>query len=304
MSWLDRQSFLGADSDRQLAELTVAIVGLGGGGSHVAQQLAHVGVGGFVLADDDRIDESNLNRLVGGTRGDVDAKARKIDIAARAIRAVNPNARIDLAPLQWQEAVNQLKRCDVVFGCVDNVRSKDELEAFCRRLLIPYIDQGMDVHLVGEHFLVAGQVMLSMPGGPCLRCLGVVTKEALTEEGRNYGAAGGKPQVIWPNGVLASTAVGLFINLVTPWHSSWGGGECLEYDGNAHTLQRSDRMIRLRGRPCPHRPVAELGDPSFDVRRLVLAAPPAAEIGRRVDVLRRWWVALRHWLLMRIGASG
>lgn len=301
MNWLDRQSFLGADSDRHLADLTVAIVGLGGGGSHVAQQLAHVGVGGFVLADDDRIDESNLNRLVGGTRKDVDFGARKVDIAVRVIRAVNPNARIDLAPLQWQEAANQLKNCDVVFGCLDNVRGKDELEAFCRRLLIPYIDQGMDVHSVGDHFLVAGQVLLSMSGGPCLRCLGIVTQEALAAEGRNYGAAGGKPQVVWPNGVLASTAVGLFVGLVTPWHPSLGGGECLEYDGNAHTLHQSDRMARLRGRPCPHHPVTELGDPGFDVRRLVLAGP-IAEIDSRYDVPNRWWVALRRWLLMRIGA--
>lgn len=56
-----------------------------------------------------------------------------------------------------------------------------------------------------------------MFGGPCLRCLGIVTEETLDEEGRNYGAAGGKPQVVWPNGLLASTAVGLFMPLVTPW---------------------------------------------------------------------------------------
>lgn len=51
--------------------------------------------------------------------------------------------------------------------------------------------------------------------------MGDFSDEAL-EEVRNYVAAGGKPQVIWPNRVLASTAVGLFIQTVTPWQHSSG----------------------------------------------------------------------------------
>ena len=66
MKWLDRQSFLGGDSTERLDKLTVGIVGLGGGGSHVAQQLAHIGVGNFVLVDDDRIDETRRVDLLGG----------------------------------------------------------------------------------------------------------------------------------------------------------------------------------------------------------------------------------------------
>jgi hypothetical protein len=37
-------------------------------------------------------------------------------------------------------------------------------------------------------------------------------------EAEKYGAAGSRPQVVWPNGVLASTAVGLAVQLLTPWH--------------------------------------------------------------------------------------
>lgn len=294
MSWLDRQSFLGSDSDAVLAALTVGVIGLGGGGSHVVQQLAHVGIGGFVLADDDRISDSNLNRLVGGTLEDVHAEALKVDIAARVIRAVNPTARIERVPVQWQLAIDKLAQCDIIFGCVDNVRAKDELDAFCRRLLLPYIDQGMDVHMIGAHFLIAGQVVLSVSGGPCLRCLGVVTEEALDEEGRNYGAAGGKPQVVWPNGVLASTAVGLFMQAVTPWHVVAEIGECLEYDGNLHTVRQSDRMRRLRGRPCPHHAALNVGDPSFDIRRVEIQESDAVVEPEHLSPVakRPWW---RFW---------
>lgn len=46
--------------------MTVGLVGLGGGNLHAAQQLAHVGVGHFVLADADHISLTNLNGLIGG----------------------------------------------------------------------------------------------------------------------------------------------------------------------------------------------------------------------------------------------
>src|SRR6185437_11827500 len=220
MTWLDRQSFLGEASDDILAGLTVGLVGLGGGGSHLAQQLAHVGVGGFVLVDGDTISLTNLNRLIGGHFADIRRNTRKVDIAERLIKGVNPRARIEKHFKEWQEAADSLKLCDAIISSVDSVRGKDELEGFSRRFLIPFIDQGMDVHHLEEtgEYLVAGQVVLSGPGTPCLRCLGIVTEEALEEEGRTYGDAGSKPQVVWPNGVLASTAVGLLMQLVTPWH--------------------------------------------------------------------------------------
>lgn len=270
MTWLDRQSFLGDDSDDTLAGLTVGLVGLGGGGSHVAQQLAHVGVGGFVLVDGDTISLTNLNRLVGGRHADIKRNTRKVDIAERLIKSINPNARVEKHFKEWQEAADSLKACDALICSVDSVRGKDELEGFSRRFLMPFIDQGMDVHHLKEtgEYLVAGQVVLSSPGTPCLRCLGIVTEEALDEEGRNYGDAGSKPQVVWPNGVLASTAVGLFVQLVTPWHKNPVASACLEYDANLNTMVPSERLRRRTGKPCPHHNPKDLGDPTFDIRKI------------------------------------
>lgn len=284
MTWLDRQSFLGTDSDAVLAGMTVGIVGLGGGGSHVVQQLAHIGIGRFVIVDDDRISLSNLNRLVGARRVDVCLKRRKVDIAKRGVLSINPRATVVAVPQRWQDAASQLALCDVVFGCVDNVRSKDELEAYCRRLLIPFIDQGMDVHEIVDGYLISGQVLLSMPGHPCLRCYGIVTDGELEAEGRNYGAAGGKPQVVWPNGVLASSAAGLFMQLATAWHRDALASVCLEYDGNRHTVIHSDRARRLGVRTCPHYDEADLGDPAFDVRN-----PPATDGHGKAPPPRRLW---------------
>src|SRR5713101_5045507 len=112
MKRLDRQSFLGCNSDEVLDAATIGLVGLGGGGSHHAQQLAHVGIGGFVLVDPDTIDLTNTNRMVGGTLADVEAQLAKVEIAARLIRGVQPDARIKALKSDWRLVLGDLKGCD------------------------------------------------------------------------------------------------------------------------------------------------------------------------------------------------
>src|SRR4051794_9796841 len=82
-----RQSFLG--NEMLLTEARVGIVGLGGAGSHVVQQLAHVGLRRFAIYDADTIEATNLNRLVGGTAIDVAMKMPKAMISERVIRGVS-----------------------------------------------------------------------------------------------------------------------------------------------------------------------------------------------------------------------
>src|SRR5207247_9649075 len=128
-----------------------------------------------------------------------------------------------------------LRDCDVVFGCVDGYSAREAIERFSRRFLIPYIDVGMDVTPMAPGFVVSGQVILSSPGEPCFRCLGFLNDDLLAGEAQRYGAAGDRPQVVWSNGALASAAVGIFVQLVTPWHPQHRPTETLEYDGSAHT---------------------------------------------------------------------
>ena len=78
-----RQGFLGPQAERLLAHTEVTIVGLCGGGSHLAQQLAHIGVGRFNLVDFDRADVSNSNRMVGLDAAAAERKDRKVDVIDR-----------------------------------------------------------------------------------------------------------------------------------------------------------------------------------------------------------------------------
>jgi molybdopterin-synthase adenylyltransferase len=258
---LDRQSFLGADSEIVLGSTQAAIVGLGGGGSHIAQQLAHIGVGSFLPIDPDCIEDTNLNRLVGATIEDVRLGTAKVDIAERVIKAVNPAAEVMKRRANWTEVTAELRDADVIFACVDSMGCRSELEAFARRFLIPLIDIGMDVHESSDEFSISGQVMLSLPGKPCMRCMGLVTEEALAKEAARYGAAGRRPQVVWPNGTLASIAVGCFMKLVTPWETRKATPSLLEYDGDLQTVTLSNKLAYLPAN-CKHfHSVQDLGDP-------------------------------------------
>ena len=199
-----RQDFLGEDAPRLLRLLKVGVIGLGGGGSHVVQQLAHVGFLRYVLFDADRIQDTNLNRLIGATQRDVDVEEFKVRIAERVIRGINPTAQVDYHPSRWQEAPEVLRGCDVIVGCVDGFAERRDLEASARRHLIPYLDIGLDVHQVGDAPPeMAGQIILSMPGHPCMQCLGFLSDKNLAKEAARYGDAGIRPQVVWANGVLA-----------------------------------------------------------------------------------------------------
>src|SRR3546814_11017151 len=93
MSRYDRQDFLGPDSDARLRAVTIGIVGLGGGGSHVVQQLAHLGIGGFVCVDPDIVADSNLNRLVGATAAAPAHATPKAAAAERRVRGIGAAPR-------------------------------------------------------------------------------------------------------------------------------------------------------------------------------------------------------------------
>jgi molybdopterin-synthase adenylyltransferase len=263
-----RQSFLGGDAEKILASMRVVIVGLGGGGSHIAQQLAHLGVGSYRLIDPQKIDASNLNRLVGGTQADVEDRKAKVEIARRTILSVRPWAQVEVAERTWQEADDLLKDAHVIFGCVDGYRQRMYLEIAARRFLIPYIDIGMDVTEVATgQYAIAGQMIMSLPGGPCMRCLGFLTQEWLDQEENRYGDAGVNPQVVWTNGTLASIAVGAFVSLVTPWFDHVRDYKWLELDGNLQLVAVSQQPeYRMRG-PCTHYRAEDLGDPFFDLNR-------------------------------------
>ncbi len=260
-----RQSFLGEHSEQIISARMIGIVGVGGGGSHIVQQLSHVGFKNFVLYDPDITVLSNLNRTVNATEEDVELGTQKIKIARRSINSLHSDAVIRVIDKRWQEEPKPLRECDIVFGCVDKYQERHELEVSMRRYLIPYIDIGLTVvHYPPRPPLMSGHVFLSMPGKPCMWCLGVLSEGKLADETQKYGDTGPRPQVVWSNGILASTAVGLAVDLVTGWTQNLSDVIYLLYEGNYGILKPHDRLkeIDLK-KQCAHHQLMNVGDPNI-----------------------------------------
>lgn len=249
---LRRQSFLGPNSDESVQNACVAIIGLCGGGSHIAQQAAHIGIGRFKLFDYDRADDSNRNRMISLRKSDADARRLKTNVIKRAVKAINPDADVQVYPGRWQDYAEQLRDCTAIFGGVDSYIERYQIEVYARRYMVPLIDVGMDVTGGEGNYFITGQVITSLPGHVCMQCMGFLNDEVLGKEANNYGGAGGKPQVVWPNGVLASAAIGNFMSILTPWNSQLIPPLYLEYDGNRMKLMPSSKLSLLEGHSCTH----------------------------------------------------
>ena len=276
---LQRQSFLGADSEIVLSRSRAALVGLGGGGSHVAQQLAHIGLGNFLLIDPDIIEDTNLNRLVGATQEDVKLGVPKVDIAERVIRGVNPSAEVVKRKASWTEVTAELRDVDVIFACVDSMICRSELESCCAT--IPdSSDRYRDGCPPGRavSFQLAAKWCCPCRASPACAAWGWSPIKTLANEAAKYGVAGGKPQVVWPNGTLASIAVGFFMKLMTPWESQKETPLLLEHDGDLQTVMPSNKLAYLPAH-CDHfDSLHEIGDPFWTSDGL-------AQLHRSVEVI-------------------
>jgi hypothetical protein len=258
-----RQGFLGVAGQQAIERVRVAICGLGGGGSMIVTLLAYLGVLDYVLFDSDAARAWNLNRTITLTEADIAANILKINAAERRILQIRSAARIEKYPCRWQDRREILRSCDLAFGSVDGFKEREELEATCRRYLLPLIDVGMDVRIIEGHPpRMAGQTILSMPGSACMKCMGFLNDENLALEAQKYGDAGNNPQVVWALAHLASAAVGVFVDLLTDWSGSLRERVHLIYRGNEGTIKPDARLTYLP-QTCPHYPLDQIGEPRF-----------------------------------------
>jgi hypothetical protein len=173
-----------------LQSLRVAVVGVGGTGSPAATLLARSGVGELVLIDPDALEESNLNRVRGASRGDVgENKAR---ILERYINSMGLRVRVAsiASHVDTAEGVDAVASCDVILGCTDDQIGREVLTTSAYAYAQPYIDLGLGGQIgedaKGKSYLRYhyGRVSTLLPeAGECLFCQGVLSEQQIR---RNY----------------------------------------------------------------------------------------------------------------------
>jgi hypothetical protein len=220
----DRQiRMFGAAGQAELANCRVGVIGLGGIGSLVAEYLARLGVGGFVLVDPDRVEKSNLARIVGASSDDALTATEKIAVTRRVILQANERAQIQaIADDVAKDSVAMaLRACDYLFLAADSMRSRLVFNALVHQYLIPGVQMGSKIRSepTGALVDVLSANRPVRPGHGCLLCNQLIdptllAKEAKTDAERKaqaYGVEEPNPSVISLNAISAAHAVNDFL---------------------------------------------------------------------------------------------
>src|SRR5258708_1100443 len=223
----DRQiRAFGAAGQRLLHALRVAIVGLGGTGSLIAQQLVHLAVQQFILVDPHVLEATNLNRVANAAPSDVGRA--KVEVAAKYIETIAKGAtvvRVKGDVIQTKIA-RVLLNADLIFGCTDSHGSRAVLQQVSYQYMIPFIDMGVTIAVTDGHIShIFGRVQLLAPGLACFACDGLldakeVRRDMMTAFERQadpyiQGVREPAPAVMSLNSTVASLAITMMLSVVT-----------------------------------------------------------------------------------------
>lgn len=219
--------FFGPEGQAKLRATRCAVVGAGGLGTHVIQQLAYLGVGAIDPIEPGELTRQNRNRYIGTWQTDPIPGTHKVDPAKRLIELIDPAIQVATVKegLISEAGFQSVRAADAVFGCVDNEGARLVLTELCAAYAKVYIDLATDIDSKSAPMIYGGRVHFGT-GDSCLVCMNILDhREAghdLDDEGtrRNrqtvYGlplSALGQvgPSVVSINGVVASLAVTEFM---------------------------------------------------------------------------------------------
>lgn len=216
-------ALFGAPGQQRISTNKVGVVGLGGLGSHVAQQLSYLGIADLTCVDPDIVTLSSMNRVVGASESDVD-QTKKVDVVRRVARQVNRDLEVHTIgeELTAEPARSALARCDSIVGCLDDDLARIDLIELCARARIPFFDLATDTGRNSDGAWYGGRVLFSGEGERCPSCMDLLDQQAIARQAmdeaqrevdaRIYGVedtdlGGTGPAVVGLNGVIASLAV-------------------------------------------------------------------------------------------------
>lgn len=134
---------ISVEDQEKLARSTVAIVGCGGLGGAMAEELARLGVGKLILIDGDVVEESNLNRQLFATEETLGIK--KVEAAKKRLETVNSTIKLNTINDWFDEdnAASFFEGADLVCDALDSISRRISLEKACHRLGLPLVYAGI-----------------------------------------------------------------------------------------------------------------------------------------------------------------
>ena len=175
--FFDRQvRAFGADIQKLLGRITAGVIGNGGTGSAVTEQLIRLGIGRIITADGQRFEKSNVNRVYGSSARD--DGTTKIEIMQRLAQHIGVGTRVVAIdkPITFRSVLEMFRECDVIFACTDEEWGRSLLTKFAIYYQIPVFDMAAKIDSdEGTIHSVQGRVTTLLPGSACLYCRGRIT---------------------------------------------------------------------------------------------------------------------------------
>lgn len=129
-----------SENDQAVLQNTAAaVIGLGGLGGHIAEQLARLGFGKLLLFDSDAVEQNNLNRQMFATEKSLGMS--KCEAALNRLSKVNSSVEYVTHSVRITEenGLDLLKDADIMLDAVDNIATRYALESLSERIGIPLI---------------------------------------------------------------------------------------------------------------------------------------------------------------------
>ena len=183
---LGRSSSSARPGRRGSGNFRVAVIGVGGGGSIIVEQLARIGVGELWVFDHDRVTLSNLSRIVGSKRLDVLLRHAKVRVVRRHVHRIDRSIGLRALKEDVSRAGTALELAgvDAIFVATDTALGRYAANALAYQYLIPTFQVGAKVQANPEGLIdtIHTASRIAMPGYPCLQCQGAIPADKLRIE--------------------------------------------------------------------------------------------------------------------------
>ena len=231
---------IGIEGQQKLLDAAVLVVGCGGLGAAALPFLAAAGVGRLMIADDDTIDDTNLQRQTAFCEADIGQS--KAEVLQGRLNALNSRTQISALNERLSEArlLELVQNVDLVLDCCDNFATRQAVNRACVAARTPLVS--------GAAVRFEGQIAVyrpDLPDTPCYACL-------FDGESANDGACAVFGVFSPLVGIIGTTQAAEALKLLMGIGAN-ASGELLLYDALANEWQRLAFDKHPACRVCGHR---------------------------------------------------
>ncbi|WP_281785655.1 HesA/MoeB/ThiF family protein [Uruburuella suis] len=231
---------IGIEGQQKLLDAAVLVVGCGGLGAAALPFLAAAGVGRLMIADDDTIDDTNLQRQTAFCEADIGQS--KAEVLQGRLNAINSRTQISALNERLSEArlLELVQNVDLVLDCCDNFATRQAVNRACVAARTPLVS--------GAAVRFEGQIAVyrpDLPDTPCYACL-------FDGESANDGACAVFGVFSPLVGIIGTTQAAEALKLLMGIGAN-ASGELLLYDALANEWQRLAFDKNPACRVCGHR---------------------------------------------------